>query len=103
MNTIYIFLTEATQRFLFDLFSMIHLRDSMGFIHLQGSHSEAAHVIPESQGALGSSGGDDRGLQVGDVAVTTIGAVCVHVPTLWTATSVETRRGKVRGSHYQHN
>lgn len=40
--------------------------------HLQRSNCEAFHVVPEVQNALGPSGGDNRGLEVGGVAVASI-------------------------------
>lgn len=37
--------------------------------HLQRSNRKAAHVVPEDQNALGPSGGNDRALEIGGIAI----------------------------------
>lgn len=51
-------------------------------LYLQCSHGEAPHVVPEDQGALRPSGGDDRSLEVSGLTVSTVWTVCIHIPPL---------------------
>lgn len=53
--------------------------------YLQWSHCESAHVVPEDQGALWPSGGDDRSPEVSGLTIAATWAVCTQIPTLQTA------------------
>lgn len=72
--------------------SVIPLLGCVCSSHLQRAHGESAHVVPEDQSALWACGGDGRRLEVSGVAVSTVGTVRTHVPTLGAA-SVTAKTG----------
>lgn len=43
--------------------------------YLQRSNREAVHVVPEDQNALGTSGGDNRCLEICGITIASIGTV----------------------------
>lgn len=51
---------------------MIRLLQLSVSLYLQCSHGESTHVVPEDQGALWPSGGDDRSLEVSGLTVLTV-------------------------------